>query len=79
MRRGDPLPPLAAAIGFNLRNIEFGGKFLRRFFQKATAVKGAKPLSRSAEREILLPRFFLLAFSLRVLPAKKKRLTIYLN
>jgi len=52
---------------------------LRRFFQKATAVKGAQPLSPVATGETLLPRFFLLAFSLRVLPAKKKRLTVALN
>jgi len=36
-----PLTPLAAAINFRRLRGEFGGKFLRRFFQKATAVKGA--------------------------------------
>jgi len=50
-----------------------------RAFSKARGVLRQSLKSLSAESEILLPRFFLLAFSLRVLPAKKKRLTIYLN
>ena len=51
-------------------------KVLVKLFQKLAQVKDVKSLSRSAEREIPKQRFFLLAFSLRLLLAKKKRQTV---
>jgi hypothetical protein len=50
-------------------------KFLRRFFQKATAVKGAQPLG----AELRKRRFLSLAFLLRLYVPKERRKTDAVN